>query len=356
MTTLHIDGIIYSLQRQGGISVYFNELLARLWRDKSALTLTLESPLLQGDISTRQLGAPACTICSRPARRLERYRSARVEVGVRSPTVFHSSYYRRPENSAQPSVVTVHDFAYERLQSGPRRWIHSWQKFAAIRQAQHVICISEATRDDLLEYVGIRADQTLHVIPNGVSETFRPLNAASVPTATTPFVLFVGQRGGYKNFARLLQALSLLPADIELHCVGGGALHEDELAGVAASVRARVKHLGYVDDEALNRCYNEALCLAYVSRYEGFGIPVIEAMRAGCPVLSVPCKAVIEVGGNALLICDDEAESIAAGIMCLTDQDERAKRRNAGLEVASGFGWERTYQATRAVYRALGTD
>jgi mannosyltransferase len=90
--------------------------------------------------------------------------------------------------------------------------------------------------------------------------------------------------------------MELLP-DFELHCVGGGPLQPSELAGIPDSVIRRVRHVGFVDDETLNELYNQAVCLLYPSSYEGFGIPVVEAMRAGCPVVSVACKAVMEVGG-----------------------------------------------------------
>ncbi len=200
------------------------------------------------------------------------------------------------------TVVTVHDFVYERYMNGPKKWVHVIQKNAAIRAAQAIICVSESTKQDLLHFVGINPDQSIHVIYNGVSDIFQPLD---IVLSNSPFILFVGQRGGYKNFNRLLDAMPYLP-DYELHCVGGGAFRSDELKGISETVVRRVRHLGFVTDEVLNVLYNRAVCLAYPSSYEGFGIPVIEAMKAGCPVVSVDCKAVLEVGRDALsVVCDD---------------------------------------------------
>lgn len=347
---LHLDGIIFSLQRQGGISVYFRELLQRMRRDGLALCMSLEAPLQQ-TLSPALLQSAEL----RDARRLERYRRVRPLSEPRAARLFHSSYYRLPPHPGLPTVVTIHDFAYERTQGpGPRRWVHSWQKHAAIRQAQHLICISEATRQDLEELVGLRPGQTVHVIHNGVSDRFRPLGDTERAAAPArPFVLFVGQRGGYKNFQLLLRALEHLPEDIELLCIGGGPLQPIELAALPEAQRARVRHLGYVDDEGLNRCYNQALCLAYVSGYEGFGIPVIEAMRAGCPVLGIACKAVQEVGGAALRVAEAGGEALAAAVLELAEPAQRAARIRDGQAMAARYSWEHTYQQTAAVYRAV---
>ena len=337
-----IDGIIFSLQRHGGISVYFHQLLARLRRDGVRAGLTLDGPTLQ---RAPEAGG-SVTVEQRPARLLERYRRSRLG---RSGSLFHSSYYRVPQQPGYPTVVTVHDFTYERCVRGPRRWVHSAQKYAAIRQAQAVICVSEATREDLLELVGVRAGQQVHVVHNGVAHVFRP---ASQPDAERPFVLFVGQRGGYKNFRLVAQAMNKLP-DIELSCVGGGALDPHELQGLPEATRKRIRHLGFVDDNTLNRLYNQAICLVYPSSYEGFGIPVVEAMKAGCPVVCIQCKAVVEIGGNALSIAEPDPAALANAIAAVASSPARATLAQAGLEVAKAYDWERTYRSTLQVYGSV---
>jgi mannosyltransferase len=279
-------------------------------------------------------------------RLFERYRACRIAEDF---SLFHSSYYRLPDRTNISSVVTVHDFAYERFSHGPRRWIHSWQKNAAIRAAQSIICISESTRQDLLEYVDVKHGQSVQVIHNGVSDIFRPLES---PPSPIPFVLYVGLRGGYKNFDLALKAMALLP-DFELHCVGGGPLQSKELAGVPESVARRVKHVGFVDDKTLNVLYNQAVCLVYPSSYEGFGIPVVEAMRAGCPVVSVECQAVMEVGGAALTIAEGLDSGALADAILKTASSDRANLIERGLSVAQAYSWEKTHARTLAVYRSL---
>lgn len=341
-----IDGIIYSLQAGGGISVYFSELIRYLLGQAGVtLSVGLFEPL-KGQGVEDMIGRSARTLSR--CRVLERYRP--YHIGNAKPDVFHSSYYRLPSIRSTPTVVTVHDFTYELFSSGPRRWAHTVQKHAAIRAAQAVICVSQATREDLEQWVGVRSDQQVHVIPNGVGETFRPLSTSLV--SRRPYALFVGMRGGYKNFRLALQALALLPA-LELHCIGGGPLRAEELADVQPSVRARVRHLGHIDEETLNHCYNGAVCLLYPSSHEGFGIPVIEAMRAGCPVVSIDCKAVVEIGGDALVVAEPEPQALAAAVDSVCDEMRRSAVVVAGLAVASRYSWQVTHELTLQVYRSL---
>jgi mannosyltransferase len=347
---IHLDGIVFSLQRHGGISVYTRELLRRLNAERWPTWLTLETPTAQAPaIGDAGDDASTLTIAQRPRRPLERYRRCRA---VRGATVFHSSYYRLPAQRRMPSVVTVHDFTYERFARGPRRWVHLAQKHAAIRAADALICISQATQADLERWVGVSPSQRVHVIPNGVGEAFHPLPAEPLPER--PRLLFVGARGGYKNFALAVRALARLP-DHELHCVGGGPLQAAELAAAPAEVRRRVVHLGFVDDDALNRHYNRAECLLYPSAYEGFGIPVLEAMRAGCPVIGIePCSAVREVGGDALVVVPaDDPAALAEAVLGLADPQERAARRTSGLRVAAAYSWASTHARTLEVFRAM---
>jgi mannosyltransferase len=340
---IHIDGIIFSLQHAGGISVYFKTLIDYLNKNQVNAKISFENPFLQ-KIDNQSNGV---NFVHHKARLLERYRTSRT---TENASVFHSSYYRSPTRRNLPTVVTVHDFIYERYQNGVRQWVHSAQKNAAIRSAQSVICISESTKDDLLTFVGEIPGQTVHVIHNGVSEAFHQLDIAQ---SSTPYILFVGQRGGYKNFQKVLKAMAFLPG-MQLHCVGGGALQTSEFHGVEESISQRVKHLGFVTDEELNMLYNQAACLAYPSSYEGFGIPVIEAMKAGCPVVCVDCKAVLEVGGNALtIVYGDDPREMADAILSTLAINRTILIQN-GFKVSSNYSWEKTHSKTFDVYRSLG--
>ncbi|TAF37770.1 MAG: glycosyltransferase family 1 protein, partial [Alphaproteobacteria bacterium] len=208
-----LDGIIFSIQRYGGISVYFKELLKVIANSSYSVDLLLDAPLMQSldDI------AGSAKVTHRTARYFERFRPCRTS-GKRG--VYHSSYYRTPSSGPHmPTVVTVHDFIHEKFGRGLRSFAHSAQKRLAIKSAQAIICISETTKADLIDLVGIGAAQTVHVIPNGVSETFKPI--AKSGNVAKPFMLFVGERRRYKNFRLAAQALAHLEG-LELWAIGGG--------------------------------------------------------------------------------------------------------------------------------------
>jgi mannosyltransferase len=342
---LVVDGIIYSLQTFGGISVYFNELLARLNTSIVEAEIAKFSPLRGKPPTSQHLNESLVR-----ARTLERYRSFDWGNRPLTGTIFHSSYYRLPSKRTIPSVVTVHDFAYEKSIPGPRRWIHSAQKFAAIRSARAIICISNSTRDDLMELVGTCASQTVHVVHNGSSEGFRPI---AVSTPGRPFVLFVGQRGLYKNFKAVLRAMAYLP-DLELRCVGGGEFSSREFIGVTPAVRQRTHYEGLISEERLNILYNQATCLIYPSSYEGFGIPVVEAMRSGCPVVSSNCKAVLEVGGSALVVAESlEPRDLSDAVLRAASSRHRFLGVKIGLALASAYDWNHTFDKTLNIYKSL---
>ncbi len=341
--TICIDGIIFSLQYNGGISVYFRELLASLASANVPTALLLASPTR----SRVLLDNHCISLDNRAARTLERYRHCRLS---KAYSVFHSSYYRLPSLRSVPSVVTVHDFIHERYRKGPARWIHSSQKYAAIRSAQAIICVSNSTKDDLMDLVPLSSGQSVYVIHNGVGASFHPID---MPPAPRPFILFVGERRGYKNFRLALSVLRYLPGH-DLFCVGGGALRAEELESASRSVKERVHHLGFLSENQLNILYNQAHCLLYPSRYEGFGIPVVEAMRAGCPVVSLNCKAVVEIGGNALERVDNEDPfAIATAIARLADIKYRKSLIKAGLEQSLRFDWRLSHKQTLDIYRSL---
>ena len=340
---LTIDAIVYSLQRHGGITVYFNELLQRA----AAHGVSCRTVVYDG-ASDHAASLPG-HLEKRNRRFGERYRHCPVSA---DSSLFHSSYYRLP-NRPIPTVTTVHDFTYERFVNGPRRWLHSWQKFEAIRKSQAIICISENTRADLLHFLPEVPPERLHVIHNGVGESFFPLESKPDSTKDRPFVLFVGARGGYKHFTLVVEALARLP-DLGLVCVGGGPLSVDEYSFVNQHLQGRFQHRSGVSDQTLNKLYNQAYCLVYPSAYEGFGIPVLEAMRAGCPVVAFNGSSIPEVAGDAALLLDQlSADALTDVLVKLENVDQRALLRQKGLNRAQSFSWQRTFEQTRRVYELV---
>ena len=337
-----LDGIVFSIQRQGGISVYFRKLFESLEANKIESTLILEGKLKQQVFNS----SPTFKIDKRSGRFMDRYRACNL---TSNTSIFHSTYYRLPSNDSIPSVLTVYDFTYERFNKGCRRLVHVHQKHKAIKAAKVVICISEATKNDLLEYVGVAPGQEIFVVHLAGSVAYRPLINNNF---AKPYILFVGERGGFKNFKKLVSSLNFL-LDFELYCVGGGDLSIGEISHVHERVQSRIKHLGFIAEDVLNELYNNAVCLVYPSSFEGFGIPVIEAMMAGCPVVSISCDAVLEIGKNALTVANDDAESIANSVLKLMETPYRNKMVKNGFEVSAGYSWTKTHSKTIDIYKAL---
>lgn len=338
-----IDGIIYSLQRHGGITVYFNQLIKRF---KNYGELDSARVLLYKNAKANiKLLPSGYTI--QPSRLAERYRACKLPV---KPSIFHSSYYRLPDQDV-PVITTVHDFTYERFFSGPRKWLHSWQKFAAIRASKAIICISESTRQDLFHYLPDVQPDKVYVVHNGVSDSYHPLDSnLTETTGARPYVLFVGSRQGYKNFRSLLIAMSF-QSDMDLLCIGGGTVTKNESKIIKYYLGDRFIHHHLVSDHQLNSLYNGAFCFVYPSLYEGFGIPVLESMRAGCPVIAVNSSSIPEVAGDAaLLVPEASPEGLSQAIMQLKKPQFRESLRQSGLQRALHFSWDRTFKETRKVY------
>lgn len=333
------DRVIGLLQRTGGISVLFDEICSRLHRDSI--------DYLVCDFSSKETGFISERI---PQRFFERYRdfSGYSPRGIKK-AVFHSTYYRLPVDSTFKVITTVHDFTYERVVGGVPKWIHSIQKNRAIRGADRIICVSESTKADLLYYLPDTPSENVKVVYNGVSEGFYP----NPVIEKKEIVLFVGQRSRYKNFKSVVLGLSKNPSLI-LECVGGGAFTRSELELLNKYIPNRYRHLGYVTPADLNAAYNRALCLVYPSLYEGFGIPVLEAMRAGCPVIAVNSSSIPEVAGDAgyLLEKADPCE-IYDAIERVQSTSTRAELIRKGMNQASKFSWENTYTGTLSVYKEM---
>jgi glycosyltransferase involved in cell wall biosynthesis len=252
--------------------------------------------------------------------------------------LLHCTTFRAPLRPRVPLVVTVHDLALLRLPELFPRWHRETGRRAlraGVRAADAVVVISEFTKDELLELLEVPAER-IRVIPNGVDPVFR----ADGPCAEGDYVLAVGTLEPRKNLEAAVAAARL--AGIELRVAGAAGW-----GGVAAP-----GWVGEPDDEELAALYRGARCLIFPSLYEGFGLPILEAMACGTPVVTSNSGAMAEVAGGAGVLVDPlDPESIAAGIATATAR--RDELVAAGLARAAIYTWAAAADRAEALWREL---
>jgi glycosyltransferase involved in cell wall biosynthesis len=259
-------------------------------------------------------------------------------LAARSLDVLHCPTFRGPFRSRAPVVLTVHDLAILRHPDTFPAWHRAYGRTGlrrTIRAADAVIAVSEFTKRETVELLGVDAAR-IRVVPNGLEPAFAPAG----PAADGEYVLAVATLEPRKNLARAVEASRLM--GVRLRVVGAPGWGGVDVPGWQ----------GFVADDELARLYRGARCVVYPSLYEGFGLPILEAMACGTPVVTSRGGATEETAGTAAVLVDPlDPASIAAGI------EEAGRQREelvaAGLERARPFTWERAAGAVEALWREV---
>lgn len=355
--TLVIDNIVFALQNAGGISMVWYELLKRLLTDPEIDLYVIDLP--NQNMFRRNLSIPAEIISENRLSgyplTIQRYLNPKPD----GKGIFHSSYYRTSSSKNAVNLTTVHDFTYEYFRTGIPRIIHQFQKGQAIKNSKKIICVSQNTKADLMKFFPSISPENIRVIYNGVDLVYRPLGKDETqlqricPFSSKEYVLYVGdRRSSYKNFNLAVNACKLTNRPLVI--VGGGPLSEKENQVLFNTIgKNKFKILLGINNEQLNLIYNHAFCLMYPSLYEGFGIPILEAQRAGCPVISTNKSSIPEVAGQGAILLEDVTEfQIADAVKLLennsifTDDLIQKGHQNAGQ-----FSWDKCYQQTKQLYK-----
>lgn len=351
-----IDNIIFSLQKSGGISVYWFEIINSILKKNPGSSFFVEDDKKNENIFREQLLIENNQILISEHKLLSYFsRYSDINLNIKHENfIFHSSYYRTLSKSVKKNnqvreVVTVHDYTYERFSSGPKKWVHSWQKKKAITAADVVICISENTKKDLLHFSPQFSSKDIRVIYNGVSSDYYKIHEAS-SDSINPFFLFVGSRTSYKNFDFAVKAVASID-DYHLKIVGA-QLSQKEMQLLDNYLKGRWTYLGIISNIELNICYNAAFALLYPSSYEGFGIPLVEAMKAGCPFIALRCSSITEVAGNAGFLMDTlSIARFKEGVAFI--QTERDEIIEKGMKRSLLYSWDKCYTEVISVYKEL---
>jgi glycosyltransferase involved in cell wall biosynthesis len=365
------DHQIFCMQRYGGVSRYFFELASRLPAngvpDVSVIAPLHINSYLTGDAADRITrgryvpytfkGHLANLLFPRVVGAADQIAAPLAWRGAK-PDIVHDTYFTtKPVSRGQRRVVTVHDMTHDLFPDEvPRagRWVAA--KRAAVDRADHVICVSENTRRDLVRLYGIDPART-SVVHHGYSLTgeSRPVEAKS--RAQRPTLLYVGHRGGYKNFMGLLQAYSSSPIlrEFDLVAFGGHSVQPEEQNEITRlGIADRVRFEAGSDQELAAR-YRAATVFVYPSKYEGFGIPPLEAMGHGCPVVCSNAGSIPEVVGDAGLYFDpNNLEELRTAVEHIaTTEALQADLRARGYARIETFSWDKCAAATAQIYREL---
>ncbi len=282
--------------------------------------------------------------------------------------LLHSMAFVTPVLTNTPAIVTVYDLSFvhfpETFPAAQRLYLHS-QTSRSVNKAHRVITISEASRQDLHHFFDVSLDRIDVVLP-GVEQVYRPLPDEHVKVfremrgVPEKFILHVGTLQPRKNVPVLLEAFaqSKKVEDAVLVLAGAKGWQHDEIFAMVKNLglEERVHFTGYVADEELPFWYNAAEALVFPSIYEGFGMPVVEAMACGTPVIAARTSSIPEAGGEAALYFDPQDTAALARQMdsVLSERQLAKQMRQSGLERAQKFTWERAGIETSQVYaRAL---
>lgn len=343
------DNIIFSLQTTGGISVVWENMLKNFSRQ--ANISYIEYSGAQNNLSRKTLQLPLDDIISKSLNpKLAEFQSPKVAYYGDDNFIFQSSYFRTCKHPKAINVTTVHDFIYEQWKPTLKQKMRIFLNYRAIRKSDAVVCISENTKRDLLKYIPDLDISKISVIYNGVSEDYHCLNSIPYPEFKN-HVLFVGGRQVYKNFGYTVESLSRSKYHL-LIC--GKPLSDDEKYLLEIYLPNKYSCITFPSNEELNKIYNSVYALVYPSSYEGFGIPILEAQRAKCPVIAFNSSSVPEVAGDgAILLNNLTSYALINALDRLNDKSFRFDLIEKGFINSQRFSWVKMTNDYLKLYQKL---
>lgn len=373
------DHQAFCLQKTGGISRYFCRLAQEL--DELEQQVGIFAPLYRNQYlkSVRKPLVHGFVVNNYPPKTAGAF--VRGNAWLSSPLmrrwhpdIIHETYFSAlptglthldvKSKSFTPRVVTVFDMISEIELSTSKDAdtdMRHLAKYAAVKRADHVVCISEHTRKDLLKFFGVSAEKT-SVIHLGCDVPKMRAQDTLQTLHSRPYLLYVGLRSGYKNFAMLLQAIASsieIKRDFDLIAFGGNTFtaEESQLIAQLGFHSGQVRQIVGSDLE-LNKLYAHAAGFVYPSTYEGFGLPPLEAMAHNCPVISSNTSSMPEVIGEAAQYFDPTSiESMRSAIAAVLYNPVRANElREMGQKRIQGFTWQQCAQKTLRLYQSLTTS
>lgn len=352
------DNKAYYIQKFGGVSVLFKELQERAMKDNR-----LQCNFIEygdgGNSYQKSLQIPENMILQKSPKFFGLKRLFPVRVQGREPFIFHSTYFSYCSNKNAINVNTILDFIEAKVGNDKKgsKFRSAFQGYI-IRKTDMNVCISHSTKRDLLDLYPDVDESKVKVIHLAASDTYHLIDNApdNLPFPSKTYLIYVGARAWRKNYHLLRDIID--QTDYNL-VIAGKKLTEEEQNELEKHIPAsRYVSLGYTEDERLNELYNNAAALVYPSSYEGFGIPILEAQQAGCPVIALNTSSIPEVISPTpkdcpLLMKEATEEELLAKINLLSNNELMAKVVSDGLENSKRFSWDKTAEEYFRLYEEL---
>lgn len=352
------DYQIFFWQKYGGISTYFSNLAKNLYSLNNEVKII--SPFYVNELIYDNsfldivIGNKIKNIPKYTNKFLSLLNNTFFEYYIKkiNPQIIHLTYYNKFFNlNKKKKVLTVYDLIHEKFFSNNYK-NNNFPKKKALEEAEHIICISENTRQDLLDIYKIDPKKTSVIY---LASSFSR-DLVKIEKSLSPSILYVGDRGRYKNFYNFIKSIShskLLKNEISINCFGSTPFSKHEVS-FFLDEGFHPKSINHIigDNNILRNLYLNSSALVYPSLYEGFGIPILEAMSLGCPVICSNTSSMKEIGGNSVRYFDpknivDMTNTIE---QIISSNEERELLIKRGFEQNKLFSWQKCAQETLAVY------
>jgi len=348
---IYIDLTIFSIQKIGGISVVWAEYLKRLKGRDNNLEFVLLYPENDNRIAKEIDLSKYSVQAIKSKNAITKYLPFLI-VGNEND-VLHTSYYQWCPLYRGVKVLTLHDFMHEKFSSFKSSILHDILKYLSLTSADVVLCISKATEDDFKDiYPKIHAKKDVRVIENAASDFF--YSETDIENHNNNF-LWVAGRGGYKNFDYALNIIAYLRRqgrDYNLFVVGVALNEAEKKYAKSIGVLDLITIFSDVGMDELRSMYSNALAFLYLSKYEGFGLPILEAQKCSCPVVALKNPASLEVGSDSILYINNDAEHEVLNILeTVVNLEERKKIIDKGVINASRYSWKNSVDKLIKVYQ-----
>ncbi len=359
------DHQTFSIQEFGGISRYFYEVISRIKRSNGfsvKLSLLLSNNHYLDETFKYHRFFPnhkfkgKVRILSEVNKCYSIYNLKKSDFDVFHPT-YYDPYFLKYLNK-KPFVLTIHDMIHEKFPNQfPKKDKTSEYKYLLANKATKIICVSNNTKKDLIEIFKI-PEKKIEVIYHGNSLIPIKINQFSL-NLPEKYILYVGNRNGYKNFEYFIKAISpilLKNRELKVLCAGGSNFtNRERNIFDKLNIKSQVLYFKVSHDDQLSELYKRAVCFVYPSLYEGFGIPILEAFSSGCPVVLSNTSSFPEVAGDAGLYFDpyDEISIKNAIEKIVENKDLREDIIKKGFERLKLFSWDITAEKTKRVYENL---